>query len=103
MLFSPPDPSHVIGLYPDLLPKDFRDKLEYPERVPVLEGNEVESGLLALIEYLTQKRNELMKKDEVITTAIVEGNTTIKSKKQLSQIIDTTLLKCYLQVGGRGG
>ena len=40
-----------------------------------------------------------MKKDEVVTTAIVEGNTTIKSKKQLSQIIDTTLLKCYLQVG----
>ena len=97
--FSQTDPSHVIGLYPNLLPQDFRSKLEYPERVPDLEGHEIESGLLALIEYLTQKRNELMKKDEVVTTAIVEGNTTIKSKKQLSQIIDTTLLKCYLQVG----
>ncbi|KAK7506799.1 hypothetical protein BaRGS_00001650, partial [Batillaria attramentaria] len=91
------DPSHVIGLYPNLLPQDYRNKLEYPEKVPELEGQEVESGLLALIEYLTQKRNEVMKKDEVITTAIVEGNTTIRSKKQLSQIIDTTLLKCYLQ------
>lgn len=33
------------------------------------------------------------------TTAIVEGNKTINSRKQLSQIIDTTLLKCYLEVG----
>ena len=64
----------------------------------VLTGHEIESGLLALIEYLTQKRNELMKKEEIQTTAIVEGCTTIRSKKQLSQIIDTTLLKCYLQV-----
>ena len=30
---------------------------------------------------------------ELVTHAIVEGNTTIKSRKQLSQIIDTTLLK----------
>ncbi|PVD26341.1 hypothetical protein C0Q70_14012 [Pomacea canaliculata] len=91
------DPSHVIGLYPDLLPPDYRNKLEYPEKVPELEGQEMERGIMALIEYLTQKRNELMKKDDIVTTAIVEGNTTIKSKKQLSQIIDTTLLKCYLQ------
>ncbi|KAK7104918.1 vam6/Vps39-like protein [Littorina saxatilis] len=91
------DPSHVIGLYPNLLPQDYRSKLEYPERVPELEGHEMEKAVLALIEYLTQKRNEVMKNDEVVTTAIVEGNTTIKSKKQLSQIIDTTLLKCYLQ------
>lgn len=91
------DPSHVIGLYPNLLPQEYRSRLEYPEKVPDLEGHEVESGLLALIEYLTQKRNELVKKEEVVTTAIVEGCTTIRSKKQLSQIIDTTLLKCYLQ------
>jgi hypothetical protein len=89
----------VIGLYPNLLPQEYRNRLEYPERVPELEGHEVEHGLLALIEYLTQKRNELMKKEELVTTAIVEGCQTIRSKKQLSQIIDTTLLKCYLQVG----
>ncbi len=35
---------------------------------------------------------------EMVSSAIVEGNVTIKSKRQLSQIIDTTLLKCYLQV-----
>lgn len=91
------DPSHVIGLYPNLLPQDYRSRLEYPERVPELEGQDMERGLLALIEYLTQKRIDISKEEEVVSTAIVEGNTTIRSKKQLSQIIDTTLLKCYLQ------
>ena len=52
--------------------------------------------------FTKQKRNELLKdKDKDIdleATAIVEGNKTIKKSKQLRQIIDTTLLKCYLQV-----
>ncbi|XP_071079249.1 vam6/Vps39-like protein isoform X1 [Haliotis cracherodii] len=93
------DPSHVIGLYPNLLPQDFRNQLEYPDRLPDLEGGELEKGLLALIDYLTDKRNQLLKdlNKDMATTAIVEGNVTIRSKKQLSQIIDTTLLKCYLQ------
>ena len=33
------------------------------------------------------------------TTAIKEGNKVVDNKDQLAQIIDTTLLKCYLQVG----
>ena len=47
-----------------------------------------------------QRRNDLLKdmNREMVSSAIVEGNVTIKSKRQLSQIIDTTLLKCYLQV-----
>lgn len=47
-----------------------------------------------------QKRKEVSKdiNKEIETTAIKEGDVTIKTKKQLSQIIDTTLLKCYLQV-----
>lgn len=52
--------------------------------------------------FVFQKRNELVsdisKESNLSTMAIKEGNTTIKSKKQLSQIIDTTLLKCYLMV-----
>ena len=49
---------------------------------------------------LLQKRKEVLKdiNKEIETTAIKDGNLTIRSKKQLSQIIDTTLLKCYLQV-----
>jgi len=93
------DPSHVIGLYPNLLPQDFRKNLEYPDKLPELTDLECERGYLYLIEYLTQKRNELTKDmdKEMSTSAIVEGNKTIKSRKQLSQIIDTTMLKCYLQ------
>lgn len=47
-----------------------------------------------------QKRNEVLKdtNKDVATTTIVEGNTIRKSKRQLSQIIDTTLLKCYILV-----
>ncbi len=38
--------------------------------------------------------------NQTVTDAasIVEGGQTLKSKRELLQIIDTTLLKCYLQV-----
>ncbi|KAL3874849.1 hypothetical protein ACJMK2_037811 [Sinanodonta woodiana] len=91
------DPSNVIGMYPNLLPPEFRNQLEYPEKLPELEGGDLEKALLALIDYLTEKRRILSKDKEVLTTAIKEGNKTVKSKDQLGQIIDTTLLKCYLE------
>ena len=47
------DPSHVIGLYPNLLPQEFRKQLEYPSKVPNLEGGELEKALSALQDYLT--------------------------------------------------
>ncbi|RUS79603.1 hypothetical protein EGW08_012628 [Elysia chlorotica] len=93
------DPAHVIGLYPNLLPQQYRNNLSYPKDVPDLQGAENEKGIMALIEYLTQKRTEVMKDmgKEFQPTAIVEGDKTTKPGKQLRQIIDTTLLKCYLQ------
>ena len=48
------DPSYVIGLFPDLLPVEFRKQLEYPEMVPVLQGKELDLAVLALIKYLTE-------------------------------------------------
>ncbi|XP_043929951.1 vam6/Vps39-like protein isoform X1 [Protopterus annectens] len=97
------DPSHVIGMYPDLLPSDYRKQIQYPNPVPELSGAELERALLALIDYLTQKRSHLVKHlhdtetaTMFITSPLVEGTPTIKSKKKLLQIIDTTLLKCYL-------
>ncbi|KAM4013849.1 vam6/Vps39-like protein [Anomaloglossus baeobatrachus] len=95
------DPTHVIGMYPDLLPSDYKKQLQYPNPVPVLSGAELEKANLALIDYLTQKRSHLVKKlndtDHHSTTSpLMEGTPTIKSKKKLLQIIDTTLLKCYL-------
>ncbi|XP_063803565.1 vam6/Vps39-like protein [Pseudophryne corroboree] len=95
------DPTHVIGMYPDLLPSDYKKQLQYPNPVPLLSGAELEKANLALIDYLTQKRSHLVKKlndtDYHSTTSpLMEGTPTIKSKKKLLQIIDTTLLKCYL-------
>jgi len=93
-------PSHVIGLYSGLLPAEFQDKLVYPDSLPVLQGREMENGLLALIEYLTQMRHKLNNSSTPSTLSpqpLVEGIIVIKSKRQALQIIDTTLLKCYLQ------
>ncbi|PKU36958.1 vam6 vps39- hypothetical protein [Limosa lapponica baueri] len=95
------DPTHVMGLYPDLLPTDYRKQLQYPNPLPGLSGAELEKAHLALIDYLTQKRSQLVKKlndsdHQSSTSPLMEGTPTIKSKKKLLQIIDTTLLKCYL-------
>uniref|UniRef100_A0A673LX09 Vam6/Vps39-like protein n=1 Tax=Sinocyclocheilus rhinocerous TaxID=307959 RepID=A0A673LX09_9TELE len=94
------DPTHVIGLYPDLLPSDYCKQLHYPNPLPVMSGAELEKAHLALIDYLTQKRSHLVKQlndsDPFTTSPLMEGTPTIKSRKKLLQIIDTTLLKCYL-------
>ncbi|XP_049596676.1 vam6/Vps39-like protein isoform X1 [Syngnathus scovelli] len=94
------DPTHVIGLYPDLLPSDYRRQLHYPNPLPTMSGAELEKAHLALIDYLTQKRSHLVKQlndsDPSTTSPLMEGTPTIKSRKKLLQIIDTTLLKCYL-------
>ncbi|XP_042598839.1 vam6/Vps39-like protein isoform X2 [Cyprinus carpio] len=94
------DPTHVIGLYPDLLPSDYRKQLHYPNPLPTLSGAELEKAHLALIDYLAQKRSHLVKQlndpDPFATSPLMEGTPTIKSRKKLLQIIDTTLLKCYL-------
>ena len=54
------DPSYVIGLFPDLLPMDFRKQLEYPETIPSLQGRELEHAVLALIKYLTEVSSALL-------------------------------------------
>ena len=48
------DPTQVIGLFPELLPSEFRKLLEYPAPPPQLTPGELEKGCLALVEYLTQ-------------------------------------------------
>jgi len=94
------DPSHVIGLYDGLLPNEYQSKLKYPDTVPSLQGRQMENGLLALIEFLTQVRHKLNKNttpNELNYTPMVEGVQTIQYKKQALLIIDTTLLKCYIK------
>jgi hypothetical protein len=55
-LSSFPDPPEVIGLFHDLLPGDFRKRLEYPAPPPTLTGSEMEKGYLALTQYLLKVR-----------------------------------------------
>lgn len=50
------DPAQVIGLFPELLPSEFRKQLEYPAPPPQLTPGELEKGCVALVEYLTQVR-----------------------------------------------
>lgn len=103
------DPAQVIGLFPDLLPSEFRKLLEYPAPPPQLTPGELEKGCVALVEYLTQKRNELIKNSDK-TESLQRGRNKdstkepskadIKAQKNLEhrrQVIDTSLLKCYLQ------
>ncbi|KAI1284984.1 Vam6/Vps39-like protein [Halotydeus destructor] len=97
------DPARVIGLYPDLLPATYRSKIEYPSQPPRLQENDLKTGLVALIEYLIEVRCQLgdAKKSNALCTGISSDPQAIESKKmQLKQIVDTTLLKCYLQING---
>ena len=111
------DPSHVIGLYPDLLPTVFRNQLQYPDKVKVLDssfmpyiyicfltkvptmhGRDMENAILALVEYLTQIRhrlNGLPANKSLSSLPITEGCTVIKSKKQIMQARNHVLFSLY--------
>lgn len=82
------DPIEVIKLFPELLPTD--STKEQP--ATSLEEKDVENGYLALIDYLTEYRQKMKKESATNTSKIPQ-----KGFKTLLSIIDTTLLKCYLQ------
>lgn len=91
------DPCDVIRLFPDLFPKDsiatkFGQSALAKSNLPVLDGRDLELGLLALIEYLTEVRFNLLRQMQN------EPETLNRNSNYLLSIIDTTLLKCYLQV-----
>ncbi|XP_076052623.1 vacuolar protein sorting 39 [Oratosquilla oratoria] len=92
---------YVIGLYPDLVPEEYRSRLQYPSTPPVLLGTDLENALQALIHYLLQVRHQLVGGSGGVSKTgglrSTEGSVNIKSRHQMLQIIDTTLLKCYLQ------
>lgn len=90
------DPIDVIRLFPDLLPDSGKNKLSsYSKKpAPVLDEKDIEIGLLALIDYLTEIRYSLRQ------DLISKNDSKLSSGKNISallSIIDTTLLKCYLQ------
>jgi Vam6/Vps39-like protein vacuolar protein sorting-associated protein 39 len=81
------DPMKVIALFPFLLPGEGDKKSKLTDK-------DLENGLLALIDYLTHTRYAI--KGELSGPG--EKKPTFgKDSKALLPIIDTTLLKCYLQ------
>lgn len=76
------NPYEVIKLFPGLL---FQNGDETEK-----ENEMEESGYMALINYLTHVRHQLM-------LPTPESEMSRKKSEPLMQIIDTTLLKCYLQ------
>lgn len=101
------DPSVVIGLYPDLLPEEFRSKLEYPAPVPELKGDHLDNAIAELSNYLIEVRHQLQKPESEIQYASIKGFSQSNKESasevlynnidKLKQIVDTTLLKCYLK------
>lgn len=98
------DPCDVIRLFPDLLPQDTSKQYgttsthaptpnPFATNLPKLEDRDLENGLLALIDYLVEVRQNLKK--ELHGTN--ESKSFGKNLTPLLSIIDTTLLKCYLQ------
>lgn len=84
------DPYDVIRLFPDLLPQTAETEAA-SSSISKLEDKDLENGILALIYYLTAARLKIHGPDNASSSAS-------KPVAQLLQIIDTTLLKCYLQV-----
>ncbi|XP_017845432.1 vam6/Vps39-like protein [Drosophila busckii] len=83
------DPYDVIRLFPSLVPEP-KIGVDAPiptANVPRLEDHDLENAYLALIEFLAQARQR----------EVVKLLDTKSSSKSLLEIIDTTLLKCYLQ------
>lgn len=89
------DPVIVIGLFPDLLPEKYERKFQYPSQPPRLSQEDSQTALNALIEFLLPFRRKLTSSTDSPTPPSKPD--AVGSKAELRQIVDTTLLKCYLK------
>ncbi|CAB3255745.1 unnamed protein product [Arctia plantaginis] len=88
------DPADVIKLFPELDSKSNGEKVEANK----LKGKDLESALNALIEYLVKLRANILKASEKPASSQTDtGNGSQRNVTQQLELIDTTLLKCYLQ------
>lgn len=83
------DPIEVITLYPNLLPNTIRINRRHPAEPPPLNEAQLRRAMEVLPQYLMQQRNRYQ-------TELKPGETEGPNCDML-QIIDTTLLKCYVQ------
>nr|XP_047132086.1 vam6/Vps39-like protein isoform X2 [Hydra vulgaris] len=88
------DPVFVMGLFPDLLPEMFRKRIKYPSTLPYLTDGDLEKGLKVLIGYLTEIRSNLTKNRQPLILSSQQS----ERSEMFPCLIDTVLLKCYLQV-----
>ncbi|XP_017772683.1 PREDICTED: vam6/Vps39-like protein isoform X2 [Nicrophorus vespilloides] len=90
------NPSDVIRLFPDLLPNQIENnESSFTER-------EWEDGIQALVEYLTDVRLQYHVQEQEKDKKAENKNANMndqadKANQQFLQIIDTTLLKCYIR------
>ncbi|CAL7939543.1 unnamed protein product [Xylocopa violacea] len=99
------DPYEVIMLFPDLATPSSNNSETNDPTLPKLQDHDLEKGLRALIVFLTEVRLKLLSdtkgkdKNNGKEKSLMEGekNMTAVATEQLLKIIDTTLLKCYLQ------
>lgn len=98
------DPCDVIRLFPNLLTSGSTPASTptsagiVPPSFPSLETRDLENGLLALIDYLVLVRFNVMKQMDTKSGSVSDSKQFGKNLSQLLSIIDTTLLKCYLEV-----
>ncbi|XP_045614549.1 vam6/Vps39-like protein [Procambarus clarkii] len=93
----------VIGMYPDMVPEEYRSRLRYPYPIPALSGADLEQALQALVHFLLEMRHQLSSTDseahveDGVDNKFSPSAASLKSRNEKLQIIDTTLLKCYVQ------
>lgn len=85
------DPADVIKLFPEL------DNKPAAEDQKKLKGKDLENALNALIDYLVELRSKIGKSNPEAGGSKDE-TTSHRNVTQQLELIDTTLLKCYLQV-----
>lgn len=83
------DPVDVLKLFPEL------DGKTDNESTNKLKGKDLEDALNALIEYLVKHRSKIGITE---ATSSQENTGSQRNLTQQMELIDTTLLKCYLQV-----
>lgn len=102
----------MIGLYPNLIPGELRQQVaeKYPTKPPTLSGDDLEEGIKHLTKYLTQMRYQEVQRlqlhqkaeqqpeDQQSRDHLLPENL-FKHLTETLQLIDTTLLKCYIKVG----
>uniref|UniRef100_A0A1I8A7S7 CNH domain-containing protein n=1 Tax=Steinernema glaseri TaxID=37863 RepID=A0A1I8A7S7_9BILA len=92
----------VIALFSDLLPEEFRNSVLGAERPAELNENEARKGYTALTEYLTAERTEISRALDFHKRDVARlDKSTLEHHTSTLQIIDTTLLKCYVNMAQR--